>query len=83
MRSRSTHPLAVRVSLKKRPRSYSLVMMADRSRTPGMMLLIGLAITVAFTASMGASLRLLDHELNFWWELAVLCHEVGDTCREL
>lgn len=43
-----------------------------RSRQPGMMLLIGLAITVAFIASWGASLRLLDHELNFWWELALL-----------
>ncbi|WP_239582373.1 heavy metal translocating P-type ATPase [Gordonia rubripertincta] len=43
-----------------------------RSRTPGMMLLIGLAITVAFVASWGASLELLDSELNFWWELALL-----------
>ncbi|MFI8411249.1 heavy metal translocating P-type ATPase [Paeniglutamicibacter gangotriensis] len=43
-----------------------------RSRKPGMMLLIGLAITVAFVASMGASLGLLDHELDFWWELALL-----------
>ncbi|GAA1080581.1 heavy metal translocating P-type ATPase [Nocardiopsis metallicus] len=43
-----------------------------RSRNPGMMLLIGLAITVAFIASWGASLRILDHELNFWWELALL-----------
>jgi len=43
-----------------------------RSRKPGMMLLIGLAITVAFVASWGASLGLLDHELNFWWELALL-----------
>jgi len=43
-----------------------------RSRKPGMMLLIGLAITVAFVASWGASLRILDHELNFWWELALL-----------
>ncbi|MDO5737040.1 MAG: heavy metal translocating P-type ATPase [Propionibacteriaceae bacterium] len=43
-----------------------------RSRKPGMMLLIGLAITVAFTASMGASLQLLDPQLNFWWELALL-----------
>jgi len=39
---------------------------------PGMMLLIGLAITVAFVASLGASLGLLDHELDFWWELALL-----------
>ena len=43
-----------------------------RSRTPGMMLLIGLAITVAFVASLGASLGLLDHQLDFWWELALL-----------
>ena len=37
-----------------------------------MMLLIGLAITVAFLASWGASLGILDHELDFWWELALL-----------
>lgn len=43
-----------------------------RSRKPGMMLLIGLAITVAFIASMGASLQLLDQQLSFWWELALL-----------
>ncbi|RIJ69411.1 heavy metal translocating P-type ATPase [Nakamurella silvestris] len=43
-----------------------------RSRRPGMMLLIALAITVAFLASMGASLGILDHELDFWWELALL-----------
>lgn len=43
-----------------------------RSRAPGMMLLIGLAITVAFAASWGASLGLLHHELEFWWELALL-----------
>ncbi|MFK5583800.1 heavy metal translocating P-type ATPase [Serinicoccus sp. LYQ131] len=43
-----------------------------RARTPGMMLLIALAITVAFLASWGASLRVLDAELNFWWELALL-----------
>ena len=43
-----------------------------RARQPGMMLLIGLAITVAFGASWGASLRLLGAELNFWWELALL-----------
>ncbi|OZE07307.1 copper-translocating P-type ATPase [Rhodococcus sp. 05-2255-3B1] len=43
-----------------------------RSRAPGMMLLIALAITVAFVASMGASLGLLDHQLDFWWELALL-----------
>ena len=43
-----------------------------RSRTPGMMLLIALAITVAFVASWGASIGLLDHQLDFWWELALL-----------
>jgi Cu2+-exporting ATPase len=43
-----------------------------RARTPGMMLLIGLAISVAFVASLGASLGLLDHHLDFWWELALL-----------
>lgn len=43
-----------------------------RSRKPGMMLLIGLAITVAFVDSWGASTGLLSHELNFWWELALL-----------
>ncbi|MDF2824674.1 MAG: ATPase [Mycobacterium sp.] len=43
-----------------------------RERKPGMMLLIGLAITVAFLASWGASLGLLHHELDFWWELALL-----------
>lgn len=43
-----------------------------RRRSPGMMLLIGLAITVAFVASWGASLGLLHHELEFWWELALL-----------
>ena len=43
-----------------------------RSRAPGMMLLIGLAITVAFISSWGASLGVLHHELDFWWELALL-----------
>ena len=43
-----------------------------RSRTPGMMTLIALAITVAFVASWGASLHILHHELDFWWELALL-----------
>ncbi|HBR89597.1 MAG TPA: heavy metal translocating P-type ATPase, partial [Microbacterium sp.] len=40
-----------------------------RAKSPGMMLLIGLAITVAFLASWGASIGLLDHQLEFWWEL--------------
>ncbi|MFE4949847.1 heavy metal translocating P-type ATPase [Leifsonia sp. NPDC056665] len=43
-----------------------------RARQPGMMLLIALAITVAFVASWGAALGLLDHQLDFWWELALL-----------
>ncbi|WEK59733.1 MAG: heavy metal translocating P-type ATPase [Candidatus Microbacterium colombiense] len=43
-----------------------------RSRAPGMMLLIALAITVALLASWGATLGLLHHELEFWWELALL-----------
>ncbi len=43
-----------------------------RARRPGMMLLIGLAITVAFVASWGATLGLLSHTLEFWWELALL-----------
>ena len=43
-----------------------------RSRRPGMMLLISLGITVAFLASWGSTLGLLGHELEFWWELALL-----------
>ncbi|WP_344676624.1 heavy metal translocating P-type ATPase [Tessaracoccus defluvii] len=43
-----------------------------RRRKPGMMLLIGLAITVAFVASWGATLGVLPHHLDFWWELALL-----------
>ena len=41
-----------------------------RSRQPGMMLLIGLAITVAFVASLATEFTSLD--LDFWWELAAL-----------
>ncbi|WAC66326.1 heavy metal translocating P-type ATPase [Agrococcus sp. SL85] len=43
-----------------------------RGRRPGMMLLIGLAITVAFVASWAASLGFAEHGLDFWWELALL-----------
>ncbi len=43
-----------------------------RSRKPGMMLLIALGITVAFLASLGASLTILGDHLEFWWELALL-----------
>jgi Cu2+-exporting ATPase len=42
------------------------------ARKPGMMLLISLAISVAFFASLGSSLGLLDGALDFWWELALL-----------
>ena len=41
-----------------------------RERRPGMMLLIGMAITVAFLASLTASLGLFDVEV--WWELSLL-----------
>ena len=41
-----------------------------RSRQPGMMLLIAMAITVAWAASMATSLGWFD--LEFWWELAAL-----------
>jgi Cu2+-exporting ATPase len=41
-----------------------------RDRQPGMMLLISMAITVAYTASMATSLDWFD--LDFWWELAAL-----------
>jgi Cu2+-exporting ATPase len=43
-----------------------------RSRQPGMMLLVGLAITVAFVASLATSLDLTGLDLDFWWELALL-----------
>ena len=41
-----------------------------RSRAPGMMLLIALAITVAYVASLLTSLGIA--ELDFWWEVAAL-----------
>ncbi|HEX2273510.1 MAG TPA: hypothetical protein VHG90_06535, partial [Acidimicrobiales bacterium] len=41
-----------------------------RRRQPGMMLLISMAIVVAFAASAATSLDLFD--LEFWWELAAL-----------
>ncbi|MGB3413520.1 MAG: heavy metal translocating P-type ATPase [Microbacteriaceae bacterium] len=43
-----------------------------KTRKPGMMTLIALAITVAFVASWGSTLGIFDHQLNFWWELALL-----------
>jgi P-type Cu2+ transporter len=41
-----------------------------RSRRPGMMLLIALAITVAFASSAATALGFFD--LEFWWELSAL-----------
>ncbi len=41
-----------------------------KERQPGMMLLIAMAITVAYVASMATSLDAFD--LDFWWELAAL-----------
>jgi P-type Cu2+ transporter len=41
-----------------------------RSRRPGMMLLIAMAISVAYGASLATSLGWFD--LEFWWELAAL-----------
>jgi Cu2+-exporting ATPase len=41
-----------------------------RARRPGMMLLIAMAITVAFAASWATSLGLFG--LDFWWELVAL-----------
>jgi P-type Cu2+ transporter len=43
-----------------------------RARQPGMMLLIALAISVAFVASLATSLGVGDLDLDFWWELALL-----------
>ncbi len=42
------------------------------SRRPGMMLLIAMAITVAFAASWSTTLGLGGFDLDFWWELALL-----------
>ncbi|MEH1015302.1 heavy metal translocating P-type ATPase [Micromonospora sp. CPCC 206060] len=41
-----------------------------RGRAPGMMLLVAMAITVAYVASVATSVGLFD--LDFWWELAAL-----------
>jgi P-type Cu2+ transporter len=43
-----------------------------RSRQPGMMLLVAMAITVAFVASGLTSLGVGGFDLDFWWELALL-----------
>ncbi len=41
-----------------------------RDRAPGMMLLIAMAISVAYVASLATALGAFD--LDFWWELAAL-----------
>ena len=41
-----------------------------KDRQPGMMLLIAMAITVAYVASLATSLDWFD--LDFWWELSLL-----------
>ncbi|WP_429593907.1 copper-translocating P-type ATPase [Arthrobacter crystallopoietes] len=43
-----------------------------KSRQPGMMLLIAMAITVAFVASWITTLGIGGFDLDFWWELALL-----------
>jgi Cu2+-exporting ATPase len=43
-----------------------------KNRKPGMMLLIAMAITVAFTASWVTTLGIGGFDLDFWWELALL-----------
>ncbi|MDZ4268365.1 MAG: HAD-IC family P-type ATPase, partial [Mycobacterium sp.] len=43
-----------------------------KSRRPGMMLLIGMAISVAFVASWITTLGVGGFNLDFWWELALL-----------
>ncbi|MSW65342.1 MAG: heavy metal translocating P-type ATPase, partial [Actinobacteria bacterium] len=42
------------------------------ARKPGMLLLVALAITVAFASSWASTLGLVPHGLDFWWELALL-----------
>ncbi|MCU1436633.1 MAG: copper-translocating P-type ATPase [Pseudarthrobacter sp.] len=43
-----------------------------KNRKPGMMLLIAMAISVAFIASWVTSLGIGGFDLDFWWELALL-----------
>ena len=43
-----------------------------KRRRPGMMLLITMAITVAFIASWATTLGIGGFDLDFWWELALL-----------
>ncbi|MGV8851929.1 MAG: heavy metal translocating P-type ATPase [Rhodoglobus sp.] len=43
-----------------------------KARKPAMMLLISMAISVAFVASWASTLGFIAHDLDFWWELALL-----------
>ena len=43
-----------------------------KARQPGMMLLISMAISVAFIASWTTSLEIGGFDLDFWWELVLL-----------
>ena len=43
-----------------------------RARQPGMMLLVAMALTVAFVASWATTLGIGGLDLDFWWELALL-----------
>jgi Cu2+-exporting ATPase len=43
-----------------------------RARRPGMMMLVSLAITVAFVSSWSTTLGIGGMDLDFWWELALL-----------
>jgi Cu2+-exporting ATPase len=43
-----------------------------KNRQPGMMLLVAMAIGVAFAASWATTLELGGFDLDFWWELALL-----------
>jgi Cu2+-exporting ATPase len=43
-----------------------------KDRQPGMMLLVAMAISVAFIASWVTSLGIGGFDLDFWWELALL-----------
>lgn len=43
-----------------------------KSRRPGMMLLIAMAISVAFIASWATTFGIGGFDLDFWWELALL-----------
>ncbi|WP_106584438.1 heavy metal translocating P-type ATPase [Murinocardiopsis flavida] len=43
-----------------------------RSRAPGMMTLVALAITVAFGASLLSTFGVVGMALDFWWELVLL-----------